>query len=120
MKRDFEQIDDIQQKVHTIPEQLPILPVRDAVIFPNHGGRFGYTPETCRAIAAAALGDWAGLRPSTPTPAGGMSLERVPEMLDFYGADTMLLIGGALLGARERLVEATGAFVAAVERHAYG
>src|SRR5204862_7809889 len=35
MKRDFEQIDDIQQKVHTIPEQLPILPVRDAVIFPN-------------------------------------------------------------------------------------
>jgi len=92
----------------------------DAVIFPNHGGRFGYTPETCRAIAAAALGDWAGLRPSTPTPAGGMSLERVPEMLDFYGADTMLLIGGALLGARERLVEATGAFVAAVERHAYG
>src|SRR3989475_7611392 len=35
MKRDFEEIDDIQQKVHTIPEQLPILPVRDAVIFPN-------------------------------------------------------------------------------------
>jgi ribulose-bisphosphate carboxylase large chain len=92
----------------------------DAVIFPNHGGRFGYTPETCRAIAAAALGDWAGLRPSTPTPAGGMSLERVPEMLDFYGADTMLLIGGALLSARERLVEATAAFVAAVERHAHG
>ena len=35
MKRDFEQLDDIQQKVHTIPEQLPILPVRDAVLFPN-------------------------------------------------------------------------------------
>src|SRR6478752_7979301 len=35
MKRDFEQLDDIQQKVHTIPEELPILPVRDAVIFPN-------------------------------------------------------------------------------------
>ncbi len=35
MKRDFEEIDDIQQKVHTIPEELPILPVRDAVIFPH-------------------------------------------------------------------------------------
>src|SRR5213595_1033600 len=35
MKRDLEQLDDLQQKVHTIPEQLPILPVRDAVIFPN-------------------------------------------------------------------------------------
>ena len=23
----------------------------DAVIFPNHGGRFGYTPETCRRLA---------------------------------------------------------------------
>src|SRR5215469_4862831 len=35
MKRDFEELDDIQQKIQTIPEQLPILPVRDAVIFPN-------------------------------------------------------------------------------------
>src|SRR5213592_81717 len=35
MKRDLEQLDDIQQKIQTIPPQLPILPVRDAVIFPN-------------------------------------------------------------------------------------
>ena len=92
----------------------------DAVIFPNHGGRFGYTPETCRQLAAAARAPWAGLRPSTPTPAGGMGLDRVPEMLDFYGPDTMLLIGGALLSRRERLVDATAEFVAAVERHAHG
>jgi ribulose-bisphosphate carboxylase large chain len=92
----------------------------DAVVFPNHGGRFGYSPETCRRIAGAALADWAGMRPSVPVPAGGMSLERVPEMLDFYGKDTMLLIGGALLAERERLVEAAAAFVAAVERHGHG
>src|SRR3989442_892750 len=35
MKRDLEQLDDIQQKIQTIPAQLPILPVRGAVIFPN-------------------------------------------------------------------------------------
>jgi len=35
MKRDFEEIDDIQQKIQTIPDELPILPVRDAVIFPH-------------------------------------------------------------------------------------
>src|SRR5436190_22905509 len=35
MKRDFEDIDDIHQRIHTIPEELPILPVRDAVIFPH-------------------------------------------------------------------------------------
>lgn len=83
----------------------------DATIFPNHGGRFGYSPETCRAIADAARKPWAGLRASAPVPAGGMSLERVTEMLDFYGPDTILLIGGGLLAARERLVDETRAFV---------
>ena len=46
-----------------------------------------------------------------------MSRERVAEMLEFYGADIMLLIGGGLLEARERLTEATAAFVAEV--HGY-
>ena len=27
----------------------------DAVVFPNHGGRFGYSADTCRAIARRAL-----------------------------------------------------------------
>src|SRR5439155_11465899 len=35
MKRDFEEIEDIQQKIQTIPSELPVLPVRDAVIFPH-------------------------------------------------------------------------------------
>ena len=62
-----------------------------------------------------------GLRPCVPVPAGGMSRERVREMLEFYGADIMLLIGGGLLEARERLTEATAAFVAEVHGwKAYG
>jgi ribulose-bisphosphate carboxylase large chain len=89
----------------------------DAIIFPNHGGRFGYSPETCRALARAAQASWHGLRASVPVPAGGMSTDRVGEMLDFYGADIMLLIGGGLLAARERLTEATAAFVEAVKAH---
>jgi len=86
----------------------------DATVFPNHGGRFGYSPATCRAIAQAARGPMAGLGACVPVPAGGMTPERVPEMLDFYGPDTMLLIGGGLLQARERLAEATATFVRAV------
>ena len=39
------------------------------------------------------------------------ALDRVPEMLEFYGTDVMLLIGGGLLAARERLTEETAAFV---------
>jgi len=90
----------------------------DATIFPNHGGRFGYSRETCGALAEAARAPWLAKRPAVPVPAGGMTPERVPEMLEFYGRDCMLLIGGGLLSARERLVEATAAFTALVERHA--
>jgi ribulose-bisphosphate carboxylase large chain len=92
----------------------------DAVVFPNYGGRFGYSPDTCRALARRALDERGGLRPCVPVPAGGMSTERVPEMLAFYGTDVMVLIGGALLEAGEHLVEATRAFVTKVHRHAHG
>ena len=91
----------------------------DAVVFPNYGGRFGYSAETCRALARTALMDWHDRRPSVPVPAGGMSTGRVHEMLDFYGADSMLLIGGGLLSARERLTEAPAAFVEAVKTYTY-
>jgi len=92
----------------------------DALVFPNHGGRFGYTPETCRAIAETALAEWHGLKPAVPVPAGGMTTNRVGEMLDFYGSEVMLLIGGALLQARERLTQETAAFVAKVKGYRYG
>jgi ribulose-bisphosphate carboxylase large chain len=88
----------------------------DATVFPNHGGRFGYSPATCLALAEAARGPWHGLAACVPVPAGGMTTERVPEMLDFYGPDVMLLIGGGLLAARERLTEATAAFTRSVAR----
>ena len=91
----------------------------DAVIFPNHGGRFGYSAETCRALAERARRTEDGIHPSVPVPAGGMTLARVPEMLDFYGPDAMLLIGGSLLAARERLADETAAFTRAVAQHRY-
>jgi energy-coupling factor transporter ATP-binding protein EcfA2 len=55
----------------------------DAVVFANHGGRFGYTPATCQALAQTALASWGGLKPSIPVPAGGMTLARVPENENF-------------------------------------
>jgi ribulose-bisphosphate carboxylase large chain len=86
----------------------------DAVIFPNHGGRFTYDAETCAAIARNCRAPWHGLRPAMPVPAGGMSVDRVPELKREYGTDSMLLIGGSLLIARERLAERSRAFVEAV------
>lgn len=91
----------------------------DGVVFPSHGGRFGYSAATCRALAETARAPWHGLAPALPIPAGGMSLDRVPDVLDFYGRDVMLLIGGALLLARDQLAEATTAFTSAVADHDY-
>jgi len=91
----------------------------DAVIFPSHGGRFGYSRETCAHLAGAAREPWHGLAPSVPVPAGGMTLARVGEILDFYGPRTMVLIGGSLLEARERLAEETAAFTQAVGAHPF-
>ena len=91
----------------------------DATIFPNHGGRFSYARGVCDGIAAAARAPWHGLRATFPVPAGGMSVERVDELKRDYGTDTVLLIGGSLLSAQERLYERSCAFVRAVaEPHA--
>ena len=88
----------------------------DATIFPNHGGRFSYSRETCLAITKAAREPWHDVRPSLPVPAGGMTVQRVEEMLRGYGTDTMLLIGGGLLSARERLLDKSREFVASVKK----
>ena len=85
----------------------------DATIFPNAGGRFSFAPQTCAAIADSARAPWHGLSPTLPVPAGGMSVRRVPEMRRFYGDDTMLLIGGDLLLARDELLTRAREFVAA-------
>lgn len=90
----------------------------DAMIFTNYGGRFGFSRETCVAIAEAARQPWQHLRPAFPVPAGGMTVERVPELLDAFGPDTILLIGGSLLEAGEALLERTCAFTETVAAHA--
>jgi ribulose-bisphosphate carboxylase large chain len=83
----------------------------DATIFPNHGGRFSYSRATCLDIARAAREPSEALKPILPVPAGGMTVERVPEMLSGYGRDSMLLIGGGLLSAGAHLLEKSREFV---------
>lgn len=83
----------------------------DAVIYPSYGGRFSYDADLCARLAEALRRDWKPLRPALPVPAGGMTLERVPELVDFYGHDVMLLIGGSLYQAGDALAERTRSFV---------
>jgi ribulose-bisphosphate carboxylase large chain len=85
----------------------------DATIFPSWGGRFSLSREQCLAIAAAARRPLHDVAPALPTPGGGMSIARAPELLAAYGPDTLFLVGGDLRrgndprGAAERLVAAT-------------
>jgi ribulose-bisphosphate carboxylase large chain len=68
----------------------------DMSIFPNYGGRFSFSPGACTEIADACLEPIDGFAPIGPAPGGGMTMDRVPEIRDFYGNDVVLLIGGDL------------------------
>lgn len=82
----------------------------DAVIYPNYGGRFSYSEATCTTLAANLRKPWGALRSAVPTPAGGMKVDRVGELVAFYGRDVMLLIGGSLLVADD-ILERSRTFV---------
>lgn len=89
----------------------------DATIFPNHGGRFTFSAEECAAIVSAARLPHPARPACWPAPAGGMSFERLPEMAAAFGADTIFLIGGALLGDSANLVDSTRRFLDQIAAH---
>jgi ribulose-bisphosphate carboxylase large chain len=68
----------------------------DMSIFPNHGGRFSFSPANCREISDACHAKIPDVPPIWPSPGGGMRRDRVEEMIEFYGSDVVLLIGGDL------------------------
>jgi ribulose-bisphosphate carboxylase large chain len=85
--------------------QIARLAGADASIYPNFGGRFSFGREECRDIANACVAPLGGLPGIFPMPGGGMTVQRVPELLDFYGNDVILLIGGGLFQHGPDLLE---------------
>ena len=82
---------------HFLFGKLPRLCGGDAVIFCNSGGRFQFTNEQCQNIAEGCRRPLGRFGSIFPAPAGGMKLEKIPEMRNRFGEDTMLLIGGNLM-----------------------
>jgi ribulose-bisphosphate carboxylase large chain len=68
----------------------------DGVIYPNVGGRFPLTAETCESINARLREPLGALAPAFPVPAGGIDLRRVSHWIERYGPETIFLIGGSL------------------------
>jgi len=86
--------------------QMMRLAGADISVFPHHGGRFGFTLRECEDIARACRdADGVG-RPILPSPGGGMSVDRLPEIIALYGEDCVCLLGGSLLRHGERIGDA--------------
>ena len=81
---------------YTLFGQLPRLAGADACIFPTYGSRFYFSRDDCRSIAEGANDEFGAYRRTFPTPGGGLTFERLPELIEFYGPDVILLVGGAL------------------------
>ena len=95
--------------------QISRLAGADGTIYPNYGGRFAYSREDCRAIAEATAQPLGGVKDCFPVPGGGMQVDRVPELLGFYGNDVILLVGGGLFQAGPDLVKNCRVFRRLVE-----
>ena len=77
--------------------QLMRLAGADISVFPNHGGRFGFSVAECEEIVASCHGADGIGKPILPSPGGGMSLDRLSDMKKLYGEDCVYLLGGSLL-----------------------
>jgi len=77
--------------------QLMRLAGADASIFPHFGGRFGFSLDECREVADGCQDPLGDLKSIFPAPGGGMSLQRLPELLKFYGNEVMFLVGADLV-----------------------
>ena len=97
--------------------QITRLAGADACIFPNYSGRFYFTRDECRRLSQGTVSPMGHIKPIFPTPAGGMSLEHVPEMREVYGREVIFLIGGGLHRHSPDLVENCRYFRGLVEEN---
>ena len=77
----------------------------DIAVFPNTGGRFGFTIEECNSIAHACRSSEVNCKRTFPSPGGGMSKETILDMKKMYGEDAVFLFGGSLLRNHDKIID---------------
>lgn len=90
----------------------------DISVFPNVGGRFGFSAAECHQIADACRAPDGPGQAMMPSPGGGMSVERAADMVTMYGEDVVYLLGGSLLSDPPHIDMAVAAMRQAVDRAA--
>ncbi|MBI4777547.1 ribulose 1,5-bisphosphate carboxylase large subunit [Candidatus Desantisbacteria bacterium] len=68
----------------------------DMIVYPNYGGRFPFTEEICQKIGHALKKEIGRLKTAFPVPAGGIDIKSIQTLKQFYGNDTVFLIGSSL------------------------
>lgn len=96
--------------------QLMRLLGADASIFVSFGGRFAYSQAQCSAVVAGCTDSLGSFKPIFPVPGGGMTLERIPELREFYGRDVIFLVAGGLYGYGDDLTETARQFVSMAQQ----
>lgn len=89
----------------------------DISVFPAPGGRFRYSAEQCARMSDALRQPWGELASAFPCPAGGMRYDSLPGLSASYGADSVFLIGGSLLGHSNSVSDSTRTFRNGIEAH---
>lgn len=92
----------------------------DISVFPNAGGRFTFTPKECRDLAIAMREPLGDVKPGFPSPAGGMTMEKIDSMVAAFGHDAIFLIGGALMRHSPDPEIGARAFMGAIEQAVAG
>ena len=96
--------------------QLQRLAGADVSIYPNYGGRFGFTRAECARISQSCRAPLGNYPPIFPSPGGGMTMEKVPDMLELYGNDVLFLMGTGLYGRSPDLVANVRYFLSLIGR----
>ena len=99
---------------------IPRLAGADISIFPNVGGRFGFSREECQSISSACTNPGGIGKTIFPSPGGGMNAKLAADMISVYGEDAVFLFGGSLMRYGDRIGEGVSSMRQALDEAVKG
>ncbi len=90
----------------------------DMSIFVSYGGRFTFSAELCRKVIDEMISPSYEWKKTCPSPGGGITETRIPELIKIYGRDVMFLVGGDMFRRSGDLKSNAGFFQMLLEQEA--
>lgn len=96
---------------YTLYGQIMRLAGADASIFVNYGGRYPFTPDQCRDAIDGCTESMGHFPAIFPVAGGGIAIEQLPELREFYGRDVVFLMAGGLYRNHDDLATSVQMFM---------